>query len=129
MADSIQHPQHSSTSSNVYTLFITTEIPNFNHNSSMAYSDQTDKDICFKLKFVSLYCVILFLASLFFNVLLLLTLIIHKDLRIAHNTFIITLCILNVLATLIQLPFVIFSNYYCYWIFGEAGCIIVTKKA
>ncbi|CAF1044098.1 unnamed protein product [Brachionus calyciflorus] len=79
---------------------------------------------CYKLTIVGVYCIILFVFSTFFNIVLLWTFIKNKSLRISINLFIIALAIFNLCGTLIELPFIILSNLYCKWIFGKNVCII-----
>lgn len=84
-----------------------------------------DINTCFKLKLVSAYCLALFISSFLFNLLLLICLLAHKDLRSApQNSFTIALCLLNFIGTIMELPPVIASTYSCHWIFSPIICYI-----
>jgi len=47
-----------------------------------------------------------------------------KNLRTSLNRFVIVLTGLDLIGSLIELPFVIISNFSCGWIFGKSGCIL-----
>ena len=68
---------------------------------------------CTQLRSVAIYCLILFILSLLSNSILLIILIRHKEFRNATSIFMISLTILNLFGSLLEFPFVIFSNFYC----------------
>ena len=72
---------------------------------------------CYQLKLIGLYCTALFVLSVFFNSVLLLTFCKHSELRTPLNTFIIALASLNLFGSITELPFIIVSNFYCRYIF------------
>ena len=79
---------------------------------------------CWKLNLISVYCVLLFTASLIANGLLLFVFWKVKELRRAsQNIYVIVFTCLSLIATLTEAPFLILSNYYCRWIWGRIGCI------
>lgn len=68
---------------------------------------------CYKLRILGIICIILFLSSLAFNTLLLKTFYKNKNLRTSFNAIIIALTILNLIGTILELPFIIISNLSC----------------
>ena len=68
---------------------------------------------CYKLNIIAVYCIILFLTCIIYNLLLLLIFYKHKKLRTNLNIFIIALTILNLFGAVSQFIFVIPSNLYC----------------
>lgn len=81
-------------------------------------------EICFSLKLVALYCACLFTISFMFNGSLMACLLSNKRLRSnPQNTFIMTLCTLNFVGTILELPQTIASSFACTWLFGRLGCI------
>lgn len=77
---------------------------------------------CYKLKIIALYCLILLILSLIFNSLLILVFMRYRKLLTTLNMFILTLTILNLIASIIEFSFVIPSNYSCKWIFDQWSC-------
>ncbi|RNA30611.1 rod opsin [Brachionus plicatilis] len=77
---------------------------------------------CIILNAIAVYCVILLLSSVFFNSLLLWVFYRYKELRTSLNMLIIALTAYNLAASVIELPFVIISNFSCRWPFGRVGC-------
>ncbi len=68
---------------------------------------------CYKLNFITLYCFILFISSLFFNTILLRTFYKYKELRTTLNVFVIVLTAINLLGSCSELPLVMATNWYC----------------
>lgn len=68
---------------------------------------------CRKLKIVAIYSAFVFVMSVTFNSKMILLFIKHKELFNSLNIFIITIAILNIFATLGELPFIIVSNFFC----------------
>lgn len=68
---------------------------------------------CYKLKILGFVCILLFISSSFFNLLLLSVFIRHRSLRTSFNVTIIALTSLNLIGTFTQLPFIIISNLSC----------------
>ena len=62
---------------------------------------------------ISMYCVVLLLLSLFFNISLLVVFGKHKKLRSTLNMFIIAITILNLVGSISELSFVIPTNMKC----------------
>ncbi len=89
----------------------------------MDFSNQTDRFNkespipCYKLKIISGYCVIVFILCLVFNSLLLRVFLLYKYLRTSINHIIIVLTLVNLLGSIIEMSFVILSNYNCRLIF------------
>ena len=67
----------------------------------------------YKLKIISMYCVFLFVMGIGVNSALLWTYYRYEDARRSFNRFILVLTILNLIGCLVELPFVIISNYLC----------------
>lgn len=100
--------------------------PNEFSNIDFESNNVTDtfEEKCKKLKYVSLYLVFLFAASLTFNLALLMCFMGIKSLRSApQNTFVIALCMLNLAGTLLELPPIMTSNFACRWIWAYQSCI------
>lgn len=68
---------------------------------------------CYKLRIVGAFCVILFIAGVFFNGALLIAFIKHKKLRTLINYYIIALTVLNFIGCLFTFPFTMISNLNC----------------
>ena len=89
--------------------------PNYktNPNDSLDIWNLPSPVNCSILKGISVYCAILLVLSLFFNTTLLMVFFKHKTLRTPLNMFIIALTGYNLVASIVELPFVITSNYFC----------------
>ena len=68
---------------------------------------------CYKLRVVSINCIILFALSLLFNSFLLIIFLIKKQLQKPSNIFIFTLTLFNLIGSIGEFPFVIVSSLYC----------------
>ena len=68
---------------------------------------------CTFLKFISFYLTAIFICGVICNCLLIWIFCSNKHLRTNLNIFIITLSVINLLATVSEVPFVIVSNYKC----------------
>jgi hypothetical protein len=68
---------------------------------------------CYQLNFITLYCFILFISSLFFNTILLRTFYKYKELRTTLNVFVIVLTAINLIGSCSELPLVMATNWYC----------------
>ena len=68
---------------------------------------------CFKLRLIGVALLLLFLASTLSNSTLLCMLVSNKHSKSSKNTFVIALCVLNLIGTILELPFVIVSNLMC----------------
>ena len=72
---------------------------------------------CYKLRILAMYLTVLFILSVSFNSILLFVFWRNKQFHSPHNVFMITLTVFNLLGSLIEFPFVIFSNIYCRFVF------------
>ena len=88
------------------------------------YSNINSPIECYKLNIIAVYCCILFITSILVNSKLLYVFYTTKNLRTSLNRFVIVLTGLDLIGSLIELPFVIISNFSCGWIFGKIGCIL-----
>ncbi|CAF1051697.1 unnamed protein product [Brachionus calyciflorus] len=79
---------------------------------------------CYKLQIISFYLMVLFLSSLFCNIILLYIIYKFNRFRTSLNIYILSLICLNLIGTLIELPITILSNFNCQWIFSQLGCVI-----
>ena len=68
---------------------------------------------CSTLKIISFYLAFIFMIGVLSNTTLIWILCSCKRLRTRLNIFIITLCVINLIATLIEVPLVMISNYKC----------------
>ena len=68
---------------------------------------------CTFLKFVAFYLAIILICGVIFNSLLVWIFCSNKHLRTNLNIFIITLSVVNLLATVSEVPFTMSSNYNC----------------
>ena len=68
---------------------------------------------CRQLKAISVYCVLLFISSVLFNSLLIAVFIKYKELRSCLNLFIFAISFCNLISSLLELPVVIITNFYC----------------
>ena len=68
---------------------------------------------CYKLRIVSINCIVLFLLSVIFNSFLLIIFLTKKQLQKSSNIFIFTLTLFNLIGSITEFPFVIVSNLYC----------------
>jgi len=75
--------------------------------------NQTSPIECYKLKIISAYCVLVLILSLTFNSLLLKVFYQHKKLRTSINMIIIALTFINLFGSILEMMFVIPSNWYC----------------
>jgi hypothetical protein len=69
--------------------------------------------VCYQLNIISVYCFLLLLASIVFNTVLLRTFYKYKELRTTLNVFVIVLTAMNLVASISELPVVMFTNWYC----------------
>ena len=83
-----------------------------------------DQHHCFHLNLVAVFCINVFCLSLFFNLLLLCLFCYHKHLRSSVNLFIVCVTVLNLLATLVEIPLVIISNLNCKLMFSHQHCVL-----
>ena len=81
--------------------------------SNMSIWDMDPPTECFKLRILGVLSTLLFILSTTFNGVLLHAFIKHKQLRTPLNIYIIAISVLNLVSTIIELPFVIVSNLYC----------------
>lgn len=69
---------------------------------------------CYKLKIVSVYLITVMIASAVVNLTLLVSLVCNRDMcKNSLNVLIVALCVLNLIGTFGEFPFVIVSNYNC----------------
>jgi hypothetical protein len=80
---------------------------------------------CNKLTIIGVFCILLFFSSIFFNFSLLWIFFKNRELRTSVNIFIITLTIINILGTLLETPWIVFSNLFCRLL--KLKCIYLTK--
>ena len=81
--------------------------------SKMSIWDMDPPTECYKLRIVGVLTTLLFIFSTTFNGILLYAFIKHKKLRTPLNIYIIAISVLNLVSTIIELPFIIVSNFYC----------------
>ena len=85
-----------------------------NKNDNYFHSDLASSSLkCFKLSLIGIFLLIIFILSLTFNTLLLLTFYKYKRLREKCNKFVMFLTFLNLIGTLLELPFVFTSCMNC----------------
>jgi hypothetical protein len=72
-----------------------------------------DENLCFKLKFVAVYCVIMFILSSLFNAMLLWAFSQYKQIKNNMDRVKIAITVLNIVANTLEYPFVIVSNFSC----------------
>ena len=100
----------------------------------MKFSNQTDlfsrqsPISCYKLNMLSAYCFLILILSLIFNTMLLRVFHLYKRLRTSINVIIIVLTYLNLIGSIIEMPFVILSNYYCRLVFKTFTIIHIYVK-
>ena len=82
-------------------------------NKKIDFYNQTSPVECYKLKIISVYCVIVLILSLTLNSLLLKVFYQNKKLRTSINTTIIALTFTNLVGSILEMMFVIPSNWYC----------------
>lgn len=75
--------------------------------------NQNSQEECGVLKLLGVYCILLFVGSLFFNTSLLLIFLKNNKLVNNMTVFIIALVVLNIFATAVEVPFIIISNLKC----------------
>ena len=85
---------------------------NSKFNENFLFERQSPVD-CSILKFVSFYLAIIFIIGVVSNTLFIWIVCSNKHLRTNLNIFIITLCAINLAATLSETPFVFLSNFKC----------------
>ena len=88
------------------------------NRTDLAYSNDDEKKYispieCYKLNIIAVYCIALFFASVITNCIQLKYFYANKKLRLPYDIFTITLSIINLIGTILELPFVILSNFYC----------------
>ena len=81
---------------------------------------------CYQLKLIGLYCTALFILSVAFNSILLITFCKHSELRSPLNTFIIALTALNLFGSVTELPVIILSNFYCRYL--DSNLFYITRR-
>jgi hypothetical protein len=79
----------------------------------MSVLNQNSPIECYKLNILSIFCIIIFVLSLFFNFSLLMIFVSFKKLRTNINVLIIFITFMNLFMTITVLPFVIQSNLHC----------------
>lgn len=77
---------------------------------------------CSSLRYIGLYCTILFILGVIANPLLIWIILRNNDLINSTNLLIVTLAILNTIGILIELPLVSASAFLCKFTFGKFGC-------
>ena len=90
----------------------TTE-PTTKLQSNMSIWDMDPPTECYKLRIVGVLTALLFVFSTIFNGVLVYAFIKHKKLRTPLNIYIIAISVLNLVSTILELPFIIASNMYC----------------
>ncbi|CAF1098983.1 unnamed protein product, partial [Brachionus calyciflorus] len=68
---------------------------------------------CIYLNIISLFLIILFIVSVCFNSILLWVFIKTKELQSPLNLIMIVLTVLNLIASLTEMPIIIVANYMC----------------
>ena len=68
---------------------------------------------CWKLKWISGYCIILFSLSIILNASIVYAFYKVKELRTPVNMFVLVFTVLSLIASFSEAPFVIVSNYKC----------------
>ena len=81
--------------------------------SQVSIWDMDSPTECYKLRIVGVLTTLLFIFSTIFNGILLYAFIKHKQLRTSLNIYIIGITVLNLVSTIIELPFIMVSNLYC----------------
>lgn len=95
-------------------LIFTNDLININENNDNSDSYSAKSPIeCYKLNIVSVLCSILLLLSIIFNSLFIWVFCSYKEIRTTINMFLMSLTVLNLVGSILELPFVIASNYYC----------------
>ena len=79
------------------------------------YENTTDEDLylCPRLKYISVYLLIIYITGITSNTVLLKIFWTNKDLRAPINVFVIALTILNFIGIFCEAPLLIVSNFYC----------------
>ena len=86
------------------------EIDLYNNNNSNENKSPID---CETLKLFTIYGVLMFGCSLFFNSLVVYSFIKNKKLRSPINILILTITICNIIATISEMAMVVPSTYFC----------------
>jgi hypothetical protein len=68
---------------------------------------------CHKLKYISVYALVLFVTSLYFNITILYIFYKFKSLQTTLNMLIMSISVLNLAGTLIEFPILAITNYNC----------------
>jgi len=68
---------------------------------------------CFVLKIVAIYLGIILFLSILFNSVIILVYIRFKHLITPYNVIILSIIILNLIGSLVELPIIIVTNYSC----------------
>lgn len=89
------------------------EVDHFLISNVQNYSLNYSPVECKKLQIVAIYSILLFILSIVFNSKMVFVFLKYKELFNSLNIFIISLSVLNIFATLGELPFIIISNLYC----------------
>ena len=79
----------------------------FNKTLSIDPYSRESPTECYKLRILGTFCTLLFVTSALFNSLLLNAFIQNKHLRTSFNILKITLIAINLIGTLLELPFVV----------------------
>ncbi len=82
-------------------------------NKKIDFYNETSPVECYKLKIISVYCFLVLILSLVLNSLLLKVFYQNKKLRTSINTSIIALTFTNLVGSILEMMFVIPSNWYC----------------
>jgi hypothetical protein len=78
---------------------------------------------CQILKGFGVYSIMLFLISIISNGILIFVILKHKSLLMTNtNVLILTVSIINLLATILYSPFTTIATFNCDFIFGRIGC-------
>ena len=85
-------------------------------NLSNMYEQESPVE-CYKLKYISYYCIVLLVLSLVFNISLLVLLAMYKKLRTTLNMLVTIIVVLNLIGSLCELPVVIASNFSCKYVY------------
>ena len=76
-------------------------------------SFKTTDENCLHLQFTAVYMTALMLASLFFNLTLLVVICRYKQLQTSYNMFIVCLVLINLFGTVTELPIGIINHFNC----------------
>ena len=74
---------------------------------------QTDSNTCYMLQIIGVYCWLLMVLSVMSNFLFIYIFVRHKDLQTPLNMLVISLVVLNLFGSILELPFIAISNMKC----------------